>query len=180
MESGQCWRSSTDVDRLIATATIGRTFGYGGEVRVYPNNEESDYLTKLKTIVASLKDGKETTLAVEYVRADGKSVLMKFKGYDSSEEAQTLVGARVMVERKFASPLKEGEYYTADLIGCTLVSGGEALAMVVSVLDGPQALLLEAERPDSKRFLVPFLYEYTGEVDLEAKTIELLSPWLLD
>ncbi len=180
MESGQCWRSSTDVDRLIATATIGRTFGYEGEVRVYPNNEESDYLIKLKTIVASLKDGKEATLAVEYVRADGKSVLMKFKGYDSSEEAQTLVGARVMVERKFASPLKEGEYYTADLIGCTLVSGGEALAMVVSVLDGPQALLLEAERPDSKRFLVPFLYEYTGEVDLEAKTIELLSPWLLD
>ena len=52
--------------------------------------------------------------------------------------------------------------------------------MVVSVLDGPQALLLEAEQPDSKRFLVPFLYEYTGEVDLEAKTIELLSPWLLD
>ncbi|HQB54361.1 MAG TPA: ribosome maturation factor RimM [Sphaerochaeta sp.] len=168
------------MDRLIATATIGRTFGYEGEVRVYPNNEESDYLKKLKTIVASLKDGKEIPLAVEHVRTDGKSVLMKFKGYDSSEEAQAIVGARVMVDRKFASPLKEGEYYTADLIGCTLVSDGENRATVVSVMDGPQALLLEAERPDSKRFLVPFLHEYTGKVDLEEKTIELLAPWLLD
>jgi 16S rRNA processing protein RimM len=180
MESGRYWKSSTDVDRLIATATIGRTFGYGGEVRVYPNNEESDYLKKLKTIVASLKDGREMPLAVEHVRTDGKGVLMKFKGYDSSEEVQAIVGARVMVDRKFASPLKEGEYYTADLIGCALVSDGVNLATVVSVMDGPQALLLEAERPDSKRFLVPFLHEYTGTVDLEAKTIELLTPWLLD
>ncbi|NLZ76727.1 MAG: 16S rRNA processing protein RimM [Spirochaetales bacterium] len=168
------------MDRLIATATIGRTFGYEGEVRVYPNNEESEYLKKLEKVVASLKDGKEMPLLVEHVRSDGRSVLMKFAGYDSSEAARALVGAKVMVERRFATPLEEGEYYTADLIGCTLVSEGEPLARIVSVLDGPQALLLEAERPDSKRFLVPFLHQYTGKVDLEAKTIELTAPWLLD
>lgn len=168
------------MDHLIATATIGRTFGYEGEVRIFPNNDESDYLKKLKTIVASHKDGKILHLTVEYVRSDGKSVLMKFEGYDSSEEAQALVGARVMVDRKFATPLNEGEYYTADLIGCSLVNGGEVLASVISVMDGPQGLLLEAQRGDSKRFLVPFLHEFTGAVDLEAKTIELLAPWLLD
>ncbi|MFA5698382.1 MAG: ribosome maturation factor RimM [Sphaerochaeta sp.] len=168
------------MDRLIATATIGRTFGYEGEVRIYPNNEESAYLKKLKTVIAEDPQGRRLTLEIEYVRIDGNGVLMKFAGYDSSEKAQTIVGLRVLVDRELAAPLKDGEYYTADLIGCALISDTVPLATVVATMDGAQGLLLEVERSDSKRFLIPFLHVYTGVVDIEHKSIELLAPWLLD
>lgn len=168
------------MDRLIATATIGRTFGYEGEVRIYPNNEESAYLKKLKTVIAEDPQGRRLTLEIEYVRIDGNGVLMKFAGYDSSEKAQTIVGLRVLVDRELAAPLKDGEYYTADLIGCVLISDTVPLATVVATMDGAQGLLLEVERSDSKRFLIPFLHVYTGVVDIEHKSIELLAPWLLD
>jgi ribosomal 30S subunit maturation factor RimM len=54
------------------------------------------------------------------------------------------------------------------------------LATVVATLDGAQGLLTEVERSDSNRFLIPFLHVYTGVVDIEHKSIELLAPWLLD
>jgi len=51
---------------------------------------------------------------------------------------------------------------------------------VVGVVEGPQALLLEVESAaDRKRYLVPFMGHYIGEVDMEKKELELLVPELL-
>ncbi|MPN18446.1 Ribosome maturation factor RimM [bioreactor metagenome] len=75
--------------------------------------------------------------------------------------------------------MKKGQYYVADLIGCTLVHEGETLAEVVSSIDGAQAVLLEVRTADEQLYMVPYLKEYIGEVDLKNRTIELKTPWIL-
>ena len=50
----------------------------------------------------------------------------------------------------------------------------------MGTIDGPQSLLLEVQSvADKKMYLVPFMDQYIGSVDVPARIIELKAPWLL-
>ncbi|MDY0288942.1 MAG: ribosome maturation factor RimM [Sphaerochaeta sp.] len=155
------------------------TFGILGEVKILPNNEDCTNLKKLKSVVLRFKDGTERTVVIEKFRMQGSQALMKFEGFDNPEDARALAGCRLMVERSKAAPLKKGQYYVTDLIGCALVHEGETLATVENGLDGAQTVLLEVLATDGKRYMVPYLEQYIGAVDIEGRTIELKTPWIL-
>jgi 16S rRNA processing protein RimM len=54
-------------------------------------------------------------------------------------------------------PLGEGEYYHADMIGLPCVApDGTALGSVVAVENFGAGDVLEIEKPDGKRAMVPF------------------------
>ncbi len=167
------------MEEMLYTATVQSTFGILGEVKILPNNEDCTNLKKLKEVVLRCKDGTELTVTIEKFRMQGTQALMKFAGYDNPEDARALAGCRLMVERSKAAPLKKGQYYVTDLIGCTLVHDGLSLAKVEKALDGAQAVLLEVLASDGKRYMVPYLEQFIGAVDLEKCTIELKTPWIL-
>jgi 16S rRNA processing protein RimM len=61
------------------------------------------------------------------------------------------------VTRDALPPLEEGEYYHADLLGLPCVDGeGSALGTIVAVENFGAGDLLEVERPDGKKALIPF------------------------
>ncbi len=167
------------MEEMLYTATVQSTFGILGEVKILPNNEDCTNLKKLKEVVLRCKDGTELTVTIEKFRMQGTQALMKFAGYDNPEDARALAGCRLMVERSKAAPLKKGQYYVTDLIGCTMVHDGLSLAKVEKALDGAQAVLLEVLASDGKRYMVPYLEQFIGAVDLEKRTIELKTPWIL-
>jgi len=54
-------------------------------------------------------------------------------------------------------PLAEGEYYHADLIGLACIDGeGAAVGTIVAVENFGAGDLLEVDRADGKRSLIPF------------------------
>ncbi len=167
------------MEELLWTATVKNPFGIHGEVKIHPHNDDCSYLKKLKVVVLRAKDGTEQQFTVQSFRMLGSQPLMKFEGFDSPEEAKALNGRHLMVQRKWAAPLKKGQYYVADLIGCMLVHEGETLAEVVNSVDGAQAVLLEVRNTEGLSFMVPYLKEYIGDVDLKERTIELKTPWIL-
>lgn len=166
-------------DPLIWTATIRRPFGIDGEVKVHTHNSEFGHLAKLKVALLRAQDGLTRELAIVGYRVVGGEPLMRFAGYESPEQARELNGMHLLVKRSQASPLKKGEFYTADLIGSSVMHQGEKLGEVVSTIDGAQALLLEIRTTGATVHLVPFLAHYIGEIDIEGRTIELLTPWVL-
>ena len=167
------------MEDMLYTATVQSTYGILGEVKILPNNEDCNNLKKLKEVVLLYKDGTELTVTIEKFRMQGKQALMKFAGYDNPEDARALAGCRLMVERSKAAPLKKGQYYVTDLIGCTLVHDGVTLATVEKALDGAQSVLLEVIATDGIRYMVPYLEQFIGAVDLKSRTIELITPWIL-
>lgn len=167
------------MEELLWTATVKAPFGVNGEVKIHPHNDDCAYLAKIKEVVLRAKDGSEQTFSIESFRMMGSQPLMKFAGFDNPEDARVLNGRHLMVPRKWAAPLKKGQYYVADLIGCALMHDGEHLAEVVSSVDGAQAVMLEVRSPDGSLYMVPYLKEFIGEVSLEDRTIELKTPWIL-
>lgn len=167
------------MQELLSTATIGRTHGVEGFLRIYSLSGEYAHLRKLKTCVAVFPDGKEKLLSVLQVRNHGDVFLMKFSGYDTPESARLLSGAVIKVKRSDARKLKRGEYYVADLFGLNVTYKGERVGVVKDVSDGAQALLLQVER-NGKIFIVPNLPVFVSSPDFDKNEIELLMGDLLE
>ena len=167
--------------KLLSTATIGKTHGLEGFLRVYSLSGEVSHLKKLDSCIVSLPDGSEKCLEIEAIKSNGDLFLMKFKGYDAPETARALSKGVMKIPREKAPKLKKGEYYIADLYNMDVMSDGQKLGEIVSTAEGAQALLLEVRSiRDGKIHIVPLLDVYVGPVDVKANTLELLVPELLD
>ena len=188
---------------LMAIGRIGAPKGVHGELKVNSYSGEYEHFLKLKEVllegearVASAKAAlpspvaapepnsaspkRRMKLRVLRAQATDGGLVMTFEGYESPEAARKLTGMDIMAPRSQASPLRENEWYIADLIGLTLVSEGRQLARVESVLDGGSEPWLEARLTGGGKAVVPFRKEFVGEVRLDKGEIELLAPWILE
>lgn len=166
-------------ERFIAGIT-GRPFGVKGFIKVKSLSGEVEHLLSLKTVC--LKQGeKERIFTVEETGLAQPAVLMKFAGIESPEEAKTLSGAELLVDREQAAPLRQGEFYIEDLKGLEVADGsGERLGRVRDVLEGGGGFLVELERPSGECRLIPFRDEFFGEIDPQNGRAILHARWILE
>jgi 16S rRNA processing protein RimM len=82
------------------------------------------------------------------------------------------------VPRSALPPLEEGEYYHADLLDLPAVTPeGQPVGRVVLVENFGAGDVLEIERPDGKRFMVPMRPEAVPEWNAERLVV---SPDYID
>ena len=149
--------SVTSAPEITLAAIIG-AHGVTGEVRLKLFGEG----------VAALKQHRafnNGALTVEKLKDDGKGgAIARFAEVTDRTVAEALRGTALTVPRSALPPLGEGEYYYADLIGLPAVStSGEALGVCVAVENFGAGDVLEIERPDGKRFMVPMTEEAVPE-----------------
>jgi len=194
-----------DADELLAIGRLGAPKGVKGDLKLQSYSGETAHFLGLKTArlrqpeaaasaAASAagaddaaKGSRKLELKVQRISESGSGLIVAFVGYDSPEKARVLTGMEIIAPRSECAPLRENEWYITDLVGLSLVAEGRALATVRSVLEGGSDPWLEAIIPSGagqggagRSALVPFRKEFVGEVDLEAGTIELLAPYLLE
>lgn len=166
---------------LLEAATIGKTHGYDGFLRIYSLSGETEHLRKLKRCTVRTAEGEELKLDVELVIEKSDLLLMKFSGYPTPEKARLLVRSTILIERENAEKLKEGEYYVADLYNMDVLVDGKKVAVVEYTMDGAQSLLLSARRNDNgKSYLIPLLDVFVTDVSPENNTLTLLRKELID
>jgi len=166
--------------QLLATATIGKTYGLEGYLKVLSLSGKVSHLESLKECVLELSDGKRAAVAVSSSKTQGNLFLMRFKGYETPEKARALSGSVMYVDRKDAAPLRDGEYYVADLYGLALMSDGVEVGRIDAVCDGAQADYLLTKRKDGKSVLIPNMEPFVSKPDFEKGVVELLMPSLLE
>lgn len=153
-------------DKPVTLAAISGAHGVAGEVR----------LKLFGAGLSSLKPHKSFNgggLTLSKVRDDGKGgAIARFAEVADRNAAEALRGTALTVPRSALPPLEEGEYYHIDLIGLAALSdAGEALGTVVAVENFGAGDILEIERPDGKRFMVPMRPEAVPDWDGERAII---------
>jgi len=130
----------------VTLAVIIGAHGVAGEVR-------------LKVFAEDLKPYKSFnngTLTLKSVRHGSNGAIARIAEVNDRNAAEALRGTELTVPRSALPPLAEGEYYHADLLGLPAVSSdGEALGTVVAIDNFGAGDVIEIERPDKKRFMVP-------------------------
>ncbi len=136
----------------VTLAAVAGAHGVGGEVRLKLFAEGLDSLKRHKVFHAG-----ERVLTLQSVRPGSAGAIARFAGIADRAAAEALRGTLLTVPRDALPPLAEGEYYHADLIGLACVDpAGAPLGTVVAVENFGAGDLLEIERPDGKRALIPF------------------------
>ncbi len=147
-----------DPDYPVTLAVIFGAHGVTGEVRLKLFGEGVESLRRFRAFNAS-------GLTLEKLKDDGKGgAIARFAEVTDRNRAEALRGTALTVPRSALPPLGEGEFYHADLIGLRCISTtGEDLGECVAVDNFGAGDVLEIERPDGKRFMVPMRAEAVPE-----------------
>lgn len=145
-------------DRPITLAVIIGAHGVAGEVRLKLFSED---LKPYKVLNAA--DGRSFTLKT--IRPGSNGAVARFAEIPDRNTAEALRGTELSVPRSALPPLAEGEYYHIDLIGLPCLADDTLVGTAVLIDDFGAGDVLEIEKPDGKRFMVPVARAVTIEPD---------------
>ena len=152
-------------DRPVTLAVIIGAHGVTGEVRLKLFTEDLNLYPELKA------GGRGLTL--KSLRPGPNGAVARFAEVADRSAAEALRGTELTVPRSSLPPLQEGEYYHADLIGLPCISTtGEALGKIVLIENFGASDVIEIERPDGARFMVPMRPEAVPEWNAERLLID--------
>ena len=134
----------------MTLAVIVGAHGIGGEVKLKLFGDD----------LSAYRSFNGGALTLERYRAG----IARFAEVPDRTAAEALRGTALTVPRSALPPLEEGEYYHADLIGLAVVDAeGAPLGTVAAVENFGAGDLLDVERPDGRRFMVPVAQADVGD-----------------
>ena len=137
-----------DTSKQVTLAAVVGAHGIQGELRL---KLFTDDLANYPLLQAG-----DATLTLKSVRPGPNGAVARFAEVTDRTAAEALRGTPLTVARTALPPLADGEYYHADLLDQDAVStDGTPLGRIVAVENYGAGDLIEIERPDGKRFLVP-------------------------
>lgn len=163
------------MSRRLCLGRIVSAHGIKGLVKVICFGEDPQSLEKYGPLFTDEKGGGTLRLAVRNPVKGG--FLAQVEGVSDRNGAEALRGTSLYVERESLPEPEEGQYYYDDLIGLeALDPSGEPLGRVISVQNFGAGDLLEIAPPGGKAFLVPFVKDFVGDVDLKKKNVIVFVP----
>ena len=192
---------SPETPRWVLVARILRARGNKGEVAAEILTDFPERLTKLREVFVGHADGK-----IEARRISLKSFWLSqnhrgqgvfhFEGVDSISEAEKYRGLEVLLPFEQRVTLAAGQYFVADLIGCSVFENpasppivasspcslAEAPALLGTVRDVqfpgeemPGTPLLEVDASGGE-LLIPLAVDICTKIDTNARRIDVVLP----
>jgi 16S rRNA processing protein RimM len=154
---------STDT---VTLAAVSGAHGVTGEVRLKLFAENLDSLKRYK----SFNNG---ALTVTTLRLHKDGAIARFAEINDRNAAEKLRSTLITVPREELPALAEGEYYYSDLLGLPCVSTtGEALGICIAVENFGAGDIIEVQRTDGKKFMVPMtkdaVPEWSSEIVIDS------------
>lgn len=150
---------------------VTQTHGLKGDVKVFPLTDDVNRFDDLKEVMLEEGGQKLTVTRVQYAKG---RVILHFGEISSIEEAEKLKGAYLSVDRSHAVPLKENEYYIADVIGSGIfLEDGTRYGTLKDVLKTGANDVYEilTDGPEGRLVYIPCVKEFVKLVDPEALRI---------
>ncbi len=160
----------------LTIGKIARPQGNKGEVIV---NIETDFPSRFFEADFLLVKTESETLKLKVLNARNHKgrVVLKFEGYNSINDAETLRDAEIIIPA--SEKMKEEDfYYYHDLEGMRVETvDGEELGFVKSILviEGNHDVL-EVETEGGKEILIPFVKEICVDVEMKENLIKVDMP----
>ena len=149
-------------DKPVTLAAVTGAHGVTGEVRLKLLGEGFATLKPHNTFNGG-------ALTLQKLRDDGKGgAIARFVEVPDRAAAEKLRGTVLTVERTALPPLSEGEFYQSDLLDLPVMTGaGEPVGRVCAVENFGATDIIEIEKPDGAKFMVPLTNQAVPEWNAE-------------
>lgn len=149
--------------QFLEAGEIVSTHGVRGEMKILPWADGPDFLLDFSRVRIN-----GTDYSVESCRVQKTCNLLKVKGIDTMELAQSLRGKTVEVYRDDAP---EGMIFAAELIGMDVVADGDSIGALVDVLDYPgnKVYVIKGEH----EYMIPAVRQFIEDIDMDNGVIRV-------
>ncbi|MCR9147387.1 MAG: ribosome maturation factor RimM [Rhodobacteraceae bacterium] len=155
----------------VCIGAVAGAFGVRSELRLKSFTAEPSDVATYGPVAT--EDGSQSFTITLTGQSTKGALIARLSGVTTKEQADSLRGVRLYVERDRLPALPDDEYYHADLIGVEVFdTGGALLGRVKSVQNHGASDLLEIHGPGLKStVLLPFTLDAVPTVDLTAGRI---------
>ncbi len=132
----------------------------------------SEQITEYQTIlVGKLETWKQ--FQIEDHNAQRRNLLLKFRGCQSREQAEFVIGADIAIEHAQLTKLSDGEFYWIDLIGLSVVNlQGTEIGTIKKIIETGANDVIVAQCAQAE-ILVPWIPDVVRNVNLEEGVIKV-------
>lgn len=155
------------MEKYLEIGQIVNTFGIKGQVKVNPFTDDINRFDELKEVYVEKKHELKL-FQIEKVNYSKNMVILKLKGIETPEQAETLRNSYLKIDRKDAKKLPEGTYYIADLIGLDVYTDEDKfLGKVDYIYNAGSSDIYVVKDEQGKEVLLPAIKDVLKQVDLE-------------
>ena len=158
----------------IETGEIVSVHGVKGELKIYPWADYPEFLEEFDRFYIKTNKMHYKAFDAQEVRCHKNTVLIKFEGIDTVEQAREYIGKIIYLDRDEIE-LEEGTYFIEDLIGCTVVNDqtGEEIGTVKAVDNFGASDVYTIETSDGREVMFPAVDEFLVNTDIDKKEIRI-------
>ena len=163
----------------LLVGVVVRAHGLRGELGVEVRTDSpGERFAPGARLVARRRGEPDVTLTVGAARSHSGRLLVTFDGVGDSTAAETLRGARLLVEAASLPPTDDpDEFHDHELEGLRVeLADGEPVGTVREILHGTAGDLLVVARADAPDALVPFVHQIVPSVDPAVGRLVLTPP----
>jgi 16S rRNA processing protein RimM len=165
----------TDSDQLVV-GSINGVYGIKGWVKVFSHTSPTEQIL-LYQPWSLHKGSKQVSVEVKEGKLHGKGVIVLPDGFETRNDAESLVGYEIRIDANQLPELPEGEFYWHELEGMQVVNrAGEVFGVVDRMIEtGANDVMVVSATSDSvddEERLIPFVIdEIVDEIDMEQRTL---------
>ena len=164
-----------NTDSCFQLGYLAKIHGLKGEIKaIFEADDPSTYL-KLESVFVQ-RGQTLIPFFIENIRQGSSSLLLKFEGIDTPEEASELSGSKLYLPLDLLPQLGEDEFYFHEIIGFEAIDS--QYGSIGRIQDyysmGPQDILQVMD--NDKEILIPMSRDFIQSVNKEEKVIKFELP----
>lgn len=167
----------------LKVGKIVNTHSLKGEVKVISSTDfEEQRFKKGNTLLVTRGNQVVREVVVESYRNHKNSLLVKFEGIDTIEEAEKLKTLQLKIDSDDLAELEENEFYFHEIIGCQVFDEqGNLLGEIVEILIPGANDVWVVKGENGKELLIPYIEDVVKKIDIANKRVEIeLMEGLID
>lgn len=158
---------------FLAVGRLRRTHGIAGEMVM---EILTDFPERLRPHKEVFLGAQHKPIKIASVRPNGNSLLIRFEGYHTPEEAAALRTQMIYIRAESLPTLPEGRYYYHELLGITVKNAeGEVLGTLTEIVEtGANDVYVVTQ--EKRELLIPAIESVVLEVNIAERWMRVQPP----
>lgn len=162
-------------DRVIIGKIVG-VHGNKGTLKIHSYAESLQIFEAGAFIAINIPDSGERDYEIDWIKPHSRGALLALKNVKNRDQAETLIGADLIIEKVALPELEAGVYYWYDLIGLKVfTTDGRYLGTLESIVE-TGANDVYVVKDDVREILIPALESVVRSIDTDTKVMRVELP----
>jgi 16S rRNA processing protein RimM len=160
----------------VLIGKIVGTHGLKGTSKIQSYAESLEIFKSGTALLVSSPDGSENRYEIDWIKPHSRGALLALKEITGCDQAKSLIGAELYIEKAELPKLEPGTYYWFDLIGVNVyTSDDRCIGSIDSIIETGANDVYIVKNAD-KEILIPALESVVRSIDIESKIMRVELP----